>query len=87
MQRQGPKPTRPRENHGLAIEHLPTRSESRQKPQLKSFAVPTPRIIGKTFQNPGDTGIHVTSVARLRLDTTHKSTDWNEQIRRKQNIS
>ena len=35
-----PKPTRPHENHGLAIEHLPTQSESHQKPQLKSFAVP-----------------------------------------------
>ena len=34
------KPTRPRKNHGLAIEHVPTWSESRQKPQLKSFAVP-----------------------------------------------
>ena len=35
-----PRPTRPHENHGLAIEHLPTQSESHQKPQLKSFAVP-----------------------------------------------
>ena len=34
------KPTRPRENHGLAMEHVPTQSESHQKPQLKSFAVP-----------------------------------------------
>ena len=36
-----PKPTRPRKNHGLAIECLPTQLESHQKPQLKSFAVPT----------------------------------------------
>ena len=35
-----PKPTRPHENHGLAIEHLPTWLESHQKPQLKSFTVP-----------------------------------------------
>ena len=35
-----PKPTRPCKNHSLAIEHLPTQSESHQKPQLKSFAVP-----------------------------------------------
>ena len=36
-----PRPTRPCENHGLAMERVPTRSESRQKPQSKSFAVPT----------------------------------------------
>ena len=35
-----PKPTRPRKNHGLAIEHLSTWSESCQKLQVKSFAVP-----------------------------------------------
>ena len=34
------KPTRPCKNHGLAMECLPTRSESHQKPQSKSFAVP-----------------------------------------------
>ena len=61
------KPTRPHENHGLAIEHLPTWSESHQKPQ--------PRIIGKIFQNPGDAGMHITSVARLRLDTT-----WHNRL-------
>ena len=43
---------------------------------------PYPWIIGKIFQNPGDTGMHVTSVARLRLDTMHGTTDWNEQNRR-----
>ena len=36
-----PKPTRPCENHSLAMERIPTQSESHQKPQLKSFAVPT----------------------------------------------
>ena len=35
-----PKPTRPHENHGLAMECIPTWLESHQKPQLKSFAVP-----------------------------------------------
>ena len=35
------KPTRPCENHGLAIEHLPTWLESCHKLQSKSFAVPT----------------------------------------------
>ena len=34
------QPTRPHENHGLAIEHLPTQTESCCKQQLKSFAVP-----------------------------------------------
>ena len=33
-------PTRPRENHGLAIEHLPTWTESQCKQQLKSLVVP-----------------------------------------------
>ena len=39
MQWQGTQPTRPCENHGLAIEHLPTWLESQCKQQLKSFAV------------------------------------------------
>ena len=43
-----PKPTRPCENHGLAIEHLPTWSESHQKPQSKSFAVPIHGSLGKS---------------------------------------
>ena len=33
-------PTRPHENHGLAIEHLPTWTESRCKQQSKSLVVP-----------------------------------------------
>ena len=36
---------------------------------------PYSRIIGQTFQNPGDAGMHVISVARLRLDTIHGTTD------------
>ena len=42
------KPTRPCENHGLAIEHLPTWSESHHKLQSKSFAVPTHGSLGKS---------------------------------------
>ena len=42
------KPTRPWENHGLAIEHLPTWSESHHKLQSKSFAVPTQGSLGKS---------------------------------------
>ena len=41
------KPTRPHENHGLAIEHLPTWLESHSKLQLKSFAVPVQGSLGK----------------------------------------
>ena len=47
------KPTRPHENHGLAIEHLPTWSESHQKPQLKSFAVPTQGSLAKSSKIQG----------------------------------
>ena len=34
-----PQPTIPHENHGLAIEHLPTWLESQCKQQLKSLVV------------------------------------------------
>ena len=47
------KPTRPHENHGLAIEHLPTWSESCHKLQLKSFAVPTQGSLGKSSKIQG----------------------------------
>ena len=42
------KPTRPRKNHGLAIEHLPTQLESHHKLQSKSFVVPTQGSLGKS---------------------------------------
>ena len=48
-----PKPTRPHKNHGLAIEHLPTWSESHQKPQLKSFAVPAQGPLVKSSKIDG----------------------------------
>ena len=51
-----PKPTRPRENHGLAIEHLPTWLESHQKPQLKSFAVPIQGSLDKSSKIQGMQG-------------------------------
>ena len=47
------KPIRPCENHGLAIEHLPTWLESHQKPQLKSFAVPTQGSLVKSSKIQG----------------------------------
>ena len=43
-----PQPTRPCENHGLAIECLTTQLESRCKQQLKSFAVPVPGSLDKS---------------------------------------
>ena len=76
-----PKPTRPHEDHGLAIADLPKWSESCQKPQSKSFAVPIHGSLEKIFQNPGDAGMYIISVARLRLDTLHGTTDWNVQNR------
>ena len=47
------KPTRPCENHGLAIEHVPTWSESHQKPQSKSFAVPAQGSLVKSSKVQG----------------------------------
>ena len=49
------KPTRPHENHGLAIECVPTWSESHQKPQSKSFAVPAH---GSLVKPPKIQGMH-----------------------------
>ena len=43
-----PQPTRPGENHGLAIEHLPTWPESQCKQQLKSFVVPVQGSLEKS---------------------------------------
>ena len=43
-----PQPTRPHENHGLAIECLPTWWESQFKQQSKSFAVPVPGSLDKS---------------------------------------
>ena len=48
-----PKPTRPRKNHGLAMEHVPTWSESHQKPQSKSFAVPAQGSLVKSSKIQG----------------------------------
>ena len=48
-----PKPTSPCKKHGLAIKHLPTWSESQQKPQLKSFAVPTQGSLAKSSKIQG----------------------------------
>ena len=48
-----PKPTRPHENHGLAIECLPTQTESHGKLQSKSFAVPIQGSFGKSSKIQG----------------------------------
>ena len=48
-----PQPTRPSENHGLAIEHLPIEPDSQCKQQLKSFAVPIQGSLVKSPQIQG----------------------------------
>ena len=60
------KPTRPCENHGLAMEHVPTWLESHEKP-VKVICSPCPRIIGKILQNPGDAGMYISTMADLGL--------------------
>ena len=47
------QPTRPHENHGLAIEHLPTQTESGSKLQSKSFAVPIQGSLGNSSKIQG----------------------------------
>ena len=60
-------PKRAYENHGLAIEHLLTWTENRCQATLKVISSSCARIIGKFVQNPGNTEMHVTSSARLRI--------------------
>ena len=47
------QPTRPHENHGLAIEHLPTWLESQYKQQLKSLVVPVQGSLEKSSKIHG----------------------------------
>ena len=68
-----PQPTRPCENHSQAIEHLPMWLESRCKQQSKSSVVPVQGSLEKTIQSPGDTEMHMTSAARLRIDTIYNN--------------
>ena len=68
-----PQPTRPCENHGLAIEHLPTWPESWCKQQSKSLVVPVQGSLDKSSKIPGDTEMHITSAARLRIDTAYNN--------------
>ena len=53
-----PQPTRPHENHGLAIEHLPTWTESCCKQQSKSFAFPVQGSLGKSPKIQGFRNVH-----------------------------
>ena len=48
-----PKPMRPCENHGLAIEHLPTQMESQCKQQSKSLVVPVQGSLEKSSKMQG----------------------------------
>ena len=47
------QPTRPHENHSLAIEHLPTWLESRCKQQSKSLVVPVQGSLEKSSKIQG----------------------------------
>ena len=47
------QPTRPHENHGLAIEHLPTWKESQCKQQSKSLVVPVQGSLQKPSKIQG----------------------------------
>ena len=66
-----PQPTRPHENHGVAIEHLPTWPESWCKQQLKSFAVHVQGPLDKSSKIQGMQKMHITSAARLRFDIAY----------------
>ena len=46
-------PTRPHKNHGLAIEHLPTWTESQRKQQSKSLVVPVQGSLENSFRIQG----------------------------------
>ena len=48
-----PQPTRPHENHGLDIEHLPTWPEGQCKQQLKSLVVPVQGSFEKSSKIQG----------------------------------
>ena len=48
-----PQPTRPCENHSLAIEHLPTQLEGWHKQQSKSFVVPVQGSLEKSSKIQG----------------------------------
>ena len=48
-----PQPTRPCENHGLAIECVPTWTESQCKQQLKSLVVPVQGLLEKPSKIQG----------------------------------
>ena len=82
-----PKPTRPHEESwpGNSVSTYTVGESS--KATVKVICSPYPRIIRKIFQNPGDTGMYIISVAILRLDTTHGTTDWNVQNRSMHNNS
>ena len=62
-----PKPTRPRKNHGLAMEWCTYMVRELSETTVEVICSPCPRIIGKTFQNPGDAGMYIITMADLGL--------------------
>ena len=82
------QPTRPHENHGLAMEHLPTQLDSQCKTTVEVIGSACSRIIGKIIQNPGDTEMYIISAARLRFDISYNINNLRiEQNRRRHNNS
>ena len=61
------QPTRPHENHGLHIEHIPTQMESWCKQQMQSLVVPAQGSLVNTSKIQGTHDMHVTSVVKLRI--------------------
>ena len=47
------QPTRPHENHGLCIEHIPTWTESQCKQQMQSLVVPAQGSLVNTSKIQG----------------------------------
>ena len=85
MQRQGPQVYQTLQESWPGYRASTCMVRESSKATVEVICSPYPRIIGKIYQNPGDAGLYVTSVTRLRLDTTHGTTDWKEQNRQMHN--
>ena len=52
------QPTRPHENHGLHIEHIPTWMESQYKQQMQSLVVPSQGSLANTSKSREHRNVH-----------------------------
>ena len=87
MQRQGPEAYQTSQESWPGYRASTYMVRESSKATVEVICSPYPWIIGKIFQNPRDAGMYIISVARLRLDTTHGTTDWNVQNRSTYNNS